>query len=226
MSEIIEFENVSIYRKNVAIVENIYFSAEKGEFIFLFGKIGTGKTTLLKSIFAEIPIKSGRAFVLDFNLKQISKKQVPLLRRKIGFIFQDFKFLTDRNIYENLQFVLEATGWTDAKLIDKRIKESLEEVEMLQKKGAMPYELSGGEQQRIALSRALLNNPSLILADEPTGNLDEESSIYVTQKLYEQTIKNKTTVIFVSHDKTLTQYAKNYKILEISDKKIKQKKSL
>ncbi len=221
MSEIINFENVNISAGKSNILKNIYFEVEEQEFVFIFGNIGTGKTSLLKAIYAELPINSGSAQVLDYDLKRITKKQIPFLRRKIGFIFQDFKFLTDRNIAENLRFILEATGWADDKKINDKIKSALDDVGMLHKKNAMPYELSGGEQQRIALARALLNNPQLILADEPTGNLDESSTKYVTQKLYKQA-KNGTTVIFVTHDKSLVKFVENYTIWTIAERSIKK----
>jgi cell division transport system ATP-binding protein len=216
MSKIIKFENVDISIKERILLKNIDFYLEKGEFSFVSGKIGIGKTTFMKSIFAEIPIKSGKAIVLKYNLRKIKNKHIPLLRRQIGFIFQDFKFLNDRDIYNNLRFVLLATGWANDEKISERIDEVLQEVQMQHKKQSMPYELSGGEQQRVALARAMLNYPKLILADEPTGNLDEESSIYVTQKLSELSL-NGTAVLFVTHNKNLFDLVPNKNVYKIEN---------
>lgn len=219
MTNDITFENVNITIKNKKILENINLYLKKNTFVFLTGKIGTGKTSLLRSIYGDLPIKTGKAIVLDYNLISLKIKQIPYLRRNIGYVFQDFKFLNDRNISMNLRFVLEAMGWIDNKKISERIEEVLTDIEMTHKIESMPYELSGGEIQRIAVARAILNNPKIILADEPTGNLDEESSIYITKKIYEQT-KNGASVIFVTHNPTLAKHIEKYEKWEINNLKI------
>ncbi|MBN2663436.1 MAG: ATP-binding cassette domain-containing protein [Bacteroidales bacterium] len=216
MNNIITFKEVDINIKNKTVISEVDFTINSGDFIFLTGKVGCGKTTLLRSIYADIPIKGDYAKVLNFDLITIKNNQIPFLRRNIGFIFQDFKFLNDRNIEKNMRFVLEATGWTNEQKITERIEEVLGEVEMESKILNMPYELSGGEQQRISVARALLNSPKLILADEPTGNLDEETGIYIANKLYDQT-KNETAVIFITHNKNLTTLfddAKKWTVVE------------
>lgn len=223
MSRIIDFENVKINIQDNILIENVYFNLEQKEFVFLNGKIGCGKSSFLKTIYAELPLFDGVAKVFDYKIKYIDKRDIPMLRRRIGFIFQDFNFLTDRNIFENFVFVLKATDWTDGQAIKDRIKDVLTEVEMYHKRKSKPYELSGGELQRISLARAMLNNPELILADEPTGNLDEESSIYVTKKLYELSKAN-TSVIFVTHDNSLLKLLPNAKIYSIENKNMIQKK--
>ena len=202
MKKLIFFENINIKIKEKNIISNANIELEAEKFVFLKGKVGSGKTSLLRSIYADLPLSGDTANVLDFDLLDIKNKQIPFLRRNIGFIFQDFKFLNDRNIQNNLKFVLEATGWVDNEKILKRIKQVLDEVEIADKILAMPYELSGGEQQRVSVARALLNSPKLILADEPTGNLDYETSMYITKKLIEQT-NNGTSVIFVTHNEQL-----------------------
>ncbi len=217
MSILINISEAVIQVQNVKLLKDVNFKLNENEFIFLSGKIGSGKTSFLKTIYAELPVNKGNVLILDYNLKKIKNKEIPFLRRQIGYIFQDFKFLNDRNIYENFKFVLEATNWTDDAKIDARIKEVVEEVEMSNKISAMPYELSGGEIQRLALARAILNNPKIILADEPTGNLDEESVIYVTKKLAEQVEKG-CSVIFVTHNKHTFDLVPNAKIVKIENK--------
>ena len=176
MSKVVEYKNVEIYRKELIVLKNVTFSLEKGEFAYLIGKVGSGKSSLLKSMYAEIPVSNGEARILDFELPDIKKKQIPMLRRSIGIVFQDFQLLTDRSVYDNLLFVLRATGWKNKQDVDERIEEALQQVGMTTKSYKMPHQLSGGEQQRIVIARALLNHPDLILADEPTGNLDPETS--------------------------------------------------
>lgn len=217
--KLIDFENVKISVQDVSLIENVFFTLNKGEFVFVNGKIGSGKTTFLKSIFAELPINYGTAKVYDYNLRKISKKEIPFLRRRIGFIFQDFKFLSDRNIFQNFVFVLKATGWTDSEEIKTQIYKVLDEVGMKHKRKSRPHELSGGEKQRIALARAMLNNPEIILADEPTGNLDSESSVYVTNKLFELSQQN-TAVLFVTHDNSLQSLVPGAKKIVIEDGKL------
>ena len=179
-------------------------SVEAGEFIYLIGKVGSGKSSLMKSMYAEIPIYTGTANVLDYNLVDINKKDIPFLRRKIGIVFQDFQLLTDRNVYSNLRFVLEATGWKNQEEIDTRIEEVLTQVGMLNKSYKMPHELSGGEQQRIVIARALLNKPVLILADEPTGNLDPETGEQIVARLHKIASEG-TAVIMATHNLQLVE---------------------
>ena len=179
-------------------------SVEAGEFIYLIGKVGSGKSSLMKSMYAEIPIYTGTANVLDYNLVDINKKDIPFLRRKIGIVFQDFQLLTDRNVYSNLRFVLEATGWKNQEEIDTRIEEVLTQVGMLNKSYKMPHELSGGEQQRIVIARALLNKPVLILADEPTGNLDPETGEQIVAHLHKIASEG-TAVIMATHNLQLVE---------------------
>lgn len=169
---IVKYENVEILRKEHVVLKSVNLIIEPGQFTYIIGKVGSGKSSLLKSMYAEIPIESGEAKVLEYDLTTLKRKQIPMLRREIGIVFQDFQLLTDRTVYDNLMFVLQATGWKDKTEMDDRIEEVLKEVGMLTKSYKMPHELSGGEQQRIVIARALLNKPKLILADEPTGNLD------------------------------------------------------
>jgi len=217
MEKIIQYRDANIQIADRTLFENLSFDLHKGEFIFLNGNIGTGKTTFLKTIYAEHPFSASKSYVLGKNIIKIKKKNIPLLRRKIGFIFQDYKFLNDRNIKQNFEFVLKATGWKKDKEIDERINEVIDEVNMSDKLESMPYELSGGEKQRLATARALLNYPELILADEPTGNLDEQSSNYIVKKLYELS-KNGTAVIFVTHEKRLFKIIPEAKVVSIADK--------
>ncbi|HSF45708.1 MAG TPA: ATP-binding cassette domain-containing protein, partial [Chitinophagaceae bacterium] len=174
--KILELRKANIYQGNSLILQDVNVSVEKGEFVFLVGKTGTGKSSLLKTMYGELPLKEGEGNVVGFDLKKLTWKTVPYLRRTIGIVFQDFQLLTDRNVHDNLEFVLQATGWKDKKLMEEKIQEVLEKVGLKTKGFKYPFELSGGEQQRIDVARALLNSPKLILADEPTGNLDPETS--------------------------------------------------
>jgi len=209
----IDFKQVSIFRNQNLILNEINFELFENEFVFLTGNVGTGKTSFLKSLYAEIQIKSGAAKILDFDLLKITKNEIPFLRRNIGIVFQDFQLLNDRNVYENLKFVLEATDWTDSKKIDNRISEVLKQVEVIDKKNHKPHQLSGGEQQRVVIARALLNNPKIILADEPTGNLDPEASEKIFELFFEISKKG-SSVIFATHNHNLINNLqfKNYKI--------------
>lgn len=186
-------------RKEHVVLKSVDLELNEGEFVYLIGKVGSGKSSLLKTIYAEIPIESGFARVFDYDLPSIKRKQIPYLRRQIGIVFQDFQLLVDRSIYENLKFVLKATGWTDRDAIDERIEEVLKEVGMLNKSYKMPHELSGGEQQRIVIARALLNKPKLILADEPTGNLDPETGSQIINTLRE-IAQGGTAVVIATHN--------------------------
>ncbi|MFY7651875.1 MAG: cell division ATP-binding protein FtsE, partial [Chitinophagaceae bacterium] len=172
MSEtVISLKNVNIYQGANLVLKDVNFTVNKGEFVYLVGKTGTGKSSLLKTLYGELPLQDGEASIVGFNLKEMNWKKVPFLRRNLGVIFQDFQLLTDRTVHENLRFVLKATGWKDEKLMEEKINDVLEKVGLKSKGYKMPFEMSGGEQQRVDIARALLNSPKLILADEPTGNL-------------------------------------------------------
>lgn len=197
--ELIKYSDVEVLRKELVVLKHVNIELHEGEFVFLIGKVGSGKSSLMKTFYAEIPVESGEAQIFDYNLREIRRKQIPYLRRQIGIVFQDFQLLTDRNVYDNLRFVLEATGWKVKDDIDRRIEEVLKEVGMLNKSYKMPHELSGGEQQRIVIARALLNKPKLILADEPTGNLDPETAAQIVNMLRE-IAESGTTVIMATHN--------------------------
>jgi len=201
MSEIvISIQNASIYQGDNLVLEDVSFEVSKGEFVYLIGKTGTGKSSLLKTLYGELPLKKGSGNVVGFNLKDMTWKKVPFLRRNLGVVFQDFQLLTDRNVHENLSFVLKATGWEDKKAMDEKINEVLDKVGLKSKGFKYPFELSGGEQQRVDIARALLNSPKLILADEPTGNLDPETSDEIMQLLFHIARDFGTAVIMATHD--------------------------
>lgn len=192
---IIKMADGVIRQQKNTILKNVNIEIQQGEFIYLIGKVGSGKSSFLKTLYAELPLEFGTAEVAGFQLKKIKKSQIPLLRRKCGIVFQDFKLLIDRNVYANLEFVLRATGWKNKKAIHERIETVLAKVEMQEKADKMPHQLSGGEQQRIVLARALLNAPPLILADEPTGNIDPETSYKLVELLREICDTGKTIII-------------------------------
>lgn len=201
---IVEYEHVDLDRDGNNILSDINISISEGEFIYLIGKVGAGKSTFLKSLYYEIPLAKGHGQVLDYELENIKKKDIPYLRRKVGIVFQDFQLLIDRTAAKNLEFVLRATGWKNKDLIDMRITEVLTQVGMQNKGYKMPHELSGGEQQRIVIARALLNSPEIILADEPTGNLDPETGNQIVKLLH--TISEKgTAVIMSTHNYAIVQ---------------------
>ena len=198
-SEIIVFDKVSLKISSTNILNNLNFSISQGDFTYLIGKTGSGKSSIIRSIYCDIPIDSGRSIIDGKDISEIKKNQIPFLRRKIGIIFQDFKLLSDRSIYRNLEFVLKATDWKDKQKINERIDEVLNEVGMINLKERMPYQLSGGEQQRISIARAILNKPNLILADEPTGNLDPGTSKEIMNLLIK--INNQgSTILMATHD--------------------------
>jgi len=181
---LIDYQNVNIYHEDVKVLEGVNFHADEGEFIYLIGKVGSGKSSLLETIYMELDIKEAeKAEVLGYDVLNTKRKEVPLLRKMTGIIFQNFQLLSDRTVYKNLRFVLKATGWKDKKRIDERIDETLTDVGMVDAKNKMPHELSGGEQQRIAIARAILNKPKLIVADEPTGNLDPDTASQIVELL-------------------------------------------
>lgn len=199
---IIEYNNVEILRKEHVVLKNVSFSIDNGEFVYLIGKVGSGKSSLMKSIYAEVPVASGAARVFDYDMTALRRRDIPYLRRRIGIVFQDFQLLTDRTVYANLDFVLQATGWTDRALRDERIDSVLARVGMANKSYKMPHELSGGEQQRVVIARALLNDPEVILADEPTGNLDPDTGMQIVGHLHDIAAKG-TTVVMATHNHQL-----------------------
>lgn len=199
---LLELKNVEICRDENVILHNASFTLHNGEFVYVIGKVGSGKSSLLKSLYCEIPLAGGEARLLDYNLRKMKRKEIPYLRRKLGIVFQDFQLLTDRSVNKNLEFVLKATGWKKKNDMGERIENVLTQVGMQNKGYKMPHELSGGEQQRIVIARALLNDPALILADEPTGNLDPETSGQIVQLLHDICRKG-TAVIMTTHNYTL-----------------------
>lgn len=199
LDTIIHLNNVSIFQKHNLVLTNVSLNIDKGEFVYLLGKTGTGKSSLLKTLYSELPLVDGEATVAGYDLKKIKTKEIPFLRRKLGIVFQDFQLLTDRSVNDNLLFVLKATGWKDKEEMQKRINDVLEKVHLNTKGFKMPHELSGGEQQRVSIARALLNDPELILADEPTGNLDPETSEGIMNILLEIS-KNGRAVLIATHD--------------------------
>ena len=202
--QIVNYSNVQLNREENKILGNVNLAVNRGDFLYIIGKVGTGKSTLMKSMYADLPIESGSARVFDYELASIKRSLVPFLRRKIGIVFQDFQLLIDRTVEKNLEFVLRATGWKNQREIKDRINEVLLQVEMQNKTYKMPHELSGGEQQRIVIARALLNSPALILADEPTGNLDPETGSQIVSLLQEIS-KRGTAVIMSTHNYSIVQ---------------------
>jgi len=198
----LQLENVSIFQDKVLILSDVNLKLNKGDFIYLIGKTGSGKSSLMKTLYGDLPLTEGEGSIVDFDLKTLKEKQIPFLRRKLGIVFQDFKLLLDRSVFDNLSFVLKATGWKDKVKIKAKIEEVLKKVSMKDKAYKMPFELSGGEQQRIAIARALLNDPDLILADEPTGNLDPKTSVEVMQVLQDIN-KSGKTILMATHDYAL-----------------------
>ena len=201
---IINYKDVEILRQHHIVLKNVTFQVDSGEFVYLIGRVGSGKSSLLKSMYAEVPVETGEAQVFEYNLREIRHKQIPYLRRRIGIVFQDFQLLTDRSVFANLDFVLEATGWRDRAERDARVEEALKQVGMEKKSYKMPHELSGGEQQRVVIARALLNKPDLILADEPTGNLDPETGMQIVEQLHEIADAG-TSVIMATHNLVLLE---------------------
>lgn len=196
----IELKNVNIYQGDNLILSDVNISVGKGEFVYLVGKTGTGKSSLLKTMYGDLELNNGEGWVAGHNLRGLTWKTVPFLRRNLGVVFQDFQLMTDRNVNNNLKFVLKATGWKDEKLMDEKIADVLDKVNLKTKGFKMPFELSGGEQQRVDIARALLNSPRLILADEPTGNLDPETSDEIMQLLFHIAKDYDTAIVMATHD--------------------------
>ena len=201
-NSVLSLKNASIFQGNSLILSEVNVDINKGEFVYLIGKTGSGKSSFMKTLYGDIQLTEGEGAIVDYNLRTLEEKDIPFLRRKLGIIFQDFKLLPDRTVNENLSFVLKATGWKDKKEMSTRIEEVLDKVGMKSSGYKFPHELSGGEQQRVAIARALLNNPELILADEPTGNLDPQTSVEV-MKVLQDINKNGNTILMATHDYAL-----------------------
>lgn len=197
---IIDIKSANIYQGENLVLQNINLTVDKGEFVYLVGKTGTGKSSLLKTMYGELHLTEGEGMVAGYDLRKLTWKTVPYLRRSLGVVFQDFQLLTDRNVNENLKFVLKATGWKDEKLMNEKIADVLDKVGLKSKGFKMPFEMSGGEQQRVDVARALLNSPKLILADEPTGNLDPETSDEIMQLLFHISRDYGTAIVMATHD--------------------------
>lgn len=219
MSTVISLRNAKIYQQEKLILDNLDLELEEKTFAYLIGKTGSGKSSLLKTLYAELPLTEGTGSVCGFELKGLKRKQIPFLRRKIGIVFQDFQLLTDRNVLDNLKFVLGATGWSDKKLIEQRAMNCLQLVGIEKKAKDFPHQLSGGEQQRVSIARALLNKPTLILADEPTGNLDPSTSKEIMELLLAVAKEENTAILMATHDMQMVAHFPG-RILEVSEGKV------
>lgn len=205
LQSIISLRNANIYQGKALILNEVQFQVNKSEFVYLIGKTGSGKSSLLKTLYGDIYLREGEGEVVGFDLKSMNWKNVPMLRRNLGMVFQDFRLLTDRNVQDNLAFVLKATGWTDKIKMKEKIENVLSKVGLRGKGFKMPYEMSGGEQQRVDIARALLNNPRLILADEPTGNLDPDTAMEIMQLLFNICRDYQTAIVMATHDYSIIQ---------------------
>lgn len=221
MGNVIQIKNGKIYQQNVLVLNDIHFELKDNEFVYLIGKTGSGKSSLLKSIYGELTLSEGKGTVAGFDITKLSKREIPLLRRKIGIVFQDFQLLYDRTVLQNLLFVLGATGWKDKKLMERRAMDVLQLVGIEQKINSMPHTLSGGEQQRVSIARALLNKPELILADEPTGNLDPETSEEIMRLLLAVAQEEKTAVLMATHDMGMVEKFPG-RVIRVENGKLKE----
>lgn len=220
MAHLIKYTDVDILRQDIRVLKRINLTVDPGEFIYITGKVGSGKSSLLKTMYAEVPVAAGTAEVMGYDLGNIKSAEIPFLRRQVGIVFQDFRLLNDRNIYENLKFVLDATGWKDKNNMKERIETTLRQMGMLNKGYKMPYELSGGEQQRVVIARAMLNDPQLLIADEPTGNLDPVTAAQIMKRLQEIQQQG-TTVIVATHNLGLIDQFPG-RVLKCADRSISE----
>ena len=215
---ILQLTNVSIYQLSTLVLSKVNIAVEKGEFVYLIGKTGSGKSSFLKTLYGELPLREGRGHIVDYNLAALKEKDIPFLRRKLGIVFQDFKLLNDRTVKDNLYFVLRATGWKDKAKMNAKVDDVLSKVGIKEKREKFPHQISDGEKQRVAIARALLNDPELILADEPTGNLDPQTSLEIMEVLREIN-NNGNTIVMATHDYALIlKYP--YKTLKCDEKNI------
>lgn len=225
MGQVISIQNATIFQRDKMVLKDVNLSLSENEIVYIIGKTGTGKSSLLKMLYGEIGLNEGTGTVVGFDLTRLKKSDVPMLRRKIGIVFQDFQLLTDRSVGDNLRFVLKATGWNDKAQIEQRVSEVLAIVGLENKINIMPYALSGGEQQRITIARALLNEPELILADEPTGNLDPETSEEIMRVLMTIAEEQKTAVLMATHDMSIVDKFP-HRVLRVENNMIKEVESL
>ncbi len=204
LDTIIDLQNLSVYQRNILVLSDVNLTIDKGEFVYLIGKTGTGKSSLLKTLYADLPVVEGEAEVAGYNLRTMKNREVPFLRRKLGIVFQDFQLLSDRSVNDNLLFVMKATGWNDKIAMQDRMKDVLDKVGLVTKGFKMPHQLSGGEQQRVSIARALINDPEMILADEPTGNLDPETSEGIMSLLFDISHSGRA-VLMATHNYALME---------------------